>query len=192
MSDSIQTDKATLDDLVERLRDGDVAAGEQLIRAYEPYLRMIVRRRISAALRPKFDSIDIVQSIWADVFQRFGDGEWDFADANKLRAFLATVARNRFIDRSRHHLRGDKYINSYDNEFLDELPIAATNEIPVVDLWDRLLAVCPPGHRELLELKREGFSLEEIANKTGLHKSSVRRIIYELARRLAAEEESAV
>jgi RNA polymerase sigma-70 factor (ECF subfamily) len=45
----------------------------------------------------------------------------------------------------------------------------------------------PKSMRELLRLKREGHSLAEIAARTGLHESSVRRILYELARKLAAE-----
>ena len=46
--------------------------------------------------------------------------------------------------------------------------------------------LCPPAHHNLLELKRQGFPLAEIAARTGLHESSVRRILYDLARRLAA------
>jgi DNA-binding IclR family transcriptional regulator len=34
-------------------------------------------------------------------------------------------------------------------------------------------------------LTRQGFSLGEIAARTGLHESSVRRILYELARKFA-------
>jgi DNA-binding IclR family transcriptional regulator len=43
----------------------------------------------------------------------------------------------------------------------------------------------------VLELKNQGAPLAEIAAQTGLHKSSVRRILYDLQRRLdALEEES--
>ena len=52
-----------------------------------------------------------------------------------------------------------------------------------------MLALCPPAHRPLLDLKRQGCSLAEIAAQTGLHPSSVRRILYELARRLAVASE---
>jgi DNA-binding IclR family transcriptional regulator len=38
-------------------------------------------------------------------------------------------------------------------------------------------------------MKRQGCSLAEIAAKTGFHESSVRRILYDLARRLARESE---
>ena len=48
------------------------------------------------------------------------------------------------------------------------------------------MSLCPPAHREILEWKGQGVPLGEIAARTGLHESSVRRILYELAQRLAA------
>ena len=53
------------------------------------------------------------------------------------------------------------------------------------DLWIRLLASCPPEHRPLLYLRREGHSLAEIAARTGLHRDSVRRILRTLAGHVA-------
>ena len=48
-----------------------------------------------------------------------------------------------------------------------------------------MLERCPPAHRELLRLKRQGLPVAEIAARTGLHEGSVRRILYDLARRLS-------
>ena len=53
-------------------------------------------------------------------------------------------------------------------------------------MWATLMDLCPPAHRPILELKGQGVPLAEIAERTGLHESSVRRILYELAKRLAA------
>ncbi len=54
------------------------------------------------------------------------------------------------------------------------------------ELWEMMMSLCPPAHRELLHLKRQGLPLKEIAARTGLHEGSIRRILYDLARRLAA------
>ncbi len=48
-----------------------------------------------------------------------------------------------------------------------------------------MLDVCPPTHCRVLELKRGGASLSEIAAQTGLHQSSVRRILYDVGRLVA-------
>ena len=80
-----------LDELIERLNDGDVVAAERAFLAYEPYLRMAVRRQLTGPLRSKLDSMDIVQSVWADVLGRFREAGWRFADRSHLRAFLVKV-----------------------------------------------------------------------------------------------------
>ena len=48
-----------------------------------------------------------------------------------------------------------------------------------------MLEECSPAHREILVLKRQGLLLTEIAARTGMHEGSIRRILYDLARRLA-------
>jgi hypothetical protein len=54
------------------------------------------------------------------------------------------------------------------------------------ELWDQILALCPPEHHGLLRLKLEGQSHAEIAAETGLHPNSVRRILADLAGRVEA------
>ena len=90
-----------LEALLDRLCCGDDAAAERIFRTYEPYLRKVVRRKLPAALRTKFDSLDVVQSIWADLLTGFQAGRWRFTTPEQLRAFLVKVTRNRLIDRVR-------------------------------------------------------------------------------------------
>jgi RNA polymerase sigma-70 factor (ECF subfamily) len=54
-----------------------------------------------------------------------------------------------------------------------------------------MLQSCPPAHREILWLKHQGLPLAQIAARTGLHEGSIRRILYDLARRLAVPRRSA-
>jgi RNA polymerase sigma factor (sigma-70 family) len=184
-------DDERLDTLLERLNSGDASAAEEIYLAYEPYLRMVARRQLSAPLRAKFDSMDIVQSVWADVLQGFRGAGWHFADADHLRAFLVTATRNRFIDRLRQQRRSLEHeLPLAESDVLDELtPSREPRPSEVVqadDAWEQMLALCPAAHRELLRLKRHGLPLAEIAARTGLHESSVRRILYDLERRLTA------
>ena len=98
-----------LPSLLETLESGDPAAAERVFVAFEPYLRMVVRKKLSPRLRAKFDSVDVVQSVWVDVLRGFREAGWRFADEAHLRAFLIKVTRHRFIDKIRRHrttLRG--------------------------------------------------------------------------------------
>jgi RNA polymerase sigma-70 factor (ECF subfamily) len=183
---------ASPDVLLEKLCNGDDAAAKQAFLAYEPYLRMMVRRRLSPRVRPKFDSADVLQSVWLNLLQSFHKGRWHFDDAPHLRAFLIKVTRNLFLNRLRLHknaLQREETLAGSDEDWLPPSPQPRPSEVAQAgELWDRLLALCPLAHRELLTLKKQGLSLGEIAERTGLHPSSVRRILYDLARRCAFQK----
>src|SRR5437588_5630436 len=92
-----------LDNLLAQLCSGDTAAAGQVFVAFEPYLRKAVRRQLPSPLRAKFDSADIVQSVWADVLRGFREAGWRFVNADHLRGFLFVATRHRLIDRIRQH-----------------------------------------------------------------------------------------
>ena len=176
-------------ELIERLNAGDPAAVGDVYRTYEPFLRMVIRRQLAAPLRSKLDSMDIVQSVWADVQRGLGQPGRHFPDEAHLRAFLAQVARNRLIDRFRQHRNSLEHERPLaegegDDPFLSHEP-RPSEVAQAEELWKQLLALCPAGHHDVLRLRQQGFPLVEIAARTGMHEGSVRRILYELARRLA-------
>lgn len=177
-----------LDELIERLNSGDFDAAERVLKAYEPQIRMVVSRQIQGALRAKLDSMDIVQAVWADVLTGFRDAGWHFADRRQLKAFLMTLARHRLIDRRRHFRRAmehERPLGDFTHRDLPASPQPRPSEIAQGrELWDRILEECPPAHRELLTMRRDGVPLAEIAERTGLHEGSVRRIIYNVARKM--------
>jgi RNA polymerase sigma-70 factor (ECF subfamily) len=181
-----------IETLLTKLTSGDDAAAGQVFRTYEPYLRMVVRRQLSPPLRAKFDSMDIVQSVWVHMLRGFREAGWRFADASHLRAFLVQLTRHRFIDRLRRHHR----TLEHEQRFTDggaEHDLPGDDPLPdevlqADELWEQLLDLCPPAHREVLRLKREGALTAEVAARTGLHEGSVRRILNTLARRLARRQ----
>ena len=126
-----------------------------------------------------------MQSVWADVLDGFGAAGWRFADAEHLRAFLVTLTRRRLTDRLRHFrtaLEREQHLAEVSTECLGPSADPRPSEVAQAnDLWERMLAFCPPGHHEVLRLRREGLRLEEIAARTGLHEGSVRRILRKLA-----------
>jgi RNA polymerase sigma-70 factor (ECF subfamily) len=155
-----------------------------------PRVRTPLRRQLLPRLRPKFDSLDIVQSIWADLLPGLHEARYRFTSPAHFRGFLVQMARNRFIDRLRQH----RAALDHEQPLIAEAQESAApgresrpSEVAVAnDLWERMLLLCPPAHREVLRLKQEGYGPTEIAARTGLHPGSVRRILYDLTRRLAA------
>jgi len=181
-----------LDLLLDRLGQGNLAAVEQIVADYEPYLRAMVRHALPAPLRPKFDSLDVVQSVWVQVLCALREGAWEIRDRDRLRALLVTVARRRLVSRYRRHGTALQR-EQRDGTDLDVLPAASQPRPSEVaqagELWERMLALLPPEHHELLRLRRQGLLLSEIAERTGMHEGSVRRILRQLARQLALSQE---
>jgi RNA polymerase sigma-70 factor (ECF subfamily) len=182
---------APLDSLLERLCTGDRAAAEQVFVAFEPYLRAAVRRQLPPSYRSRFDSTDILQSVWADALRGFREAGWRFVDADHLRGFLFVATRNRMIDRVRQHqksLARERRLEEGPGDGLPSCGQPRPSEIAQADeVWERIQARCPAEHRPILDLKRQGFTLAEIGARVHLHPDSVRRILRTLARQLAFE-----
>jgi RNA polymerase sigma-70 factor (ECF subfamily) len=179
--------------LLDKLCQGDMSVAKEIFLAYEPYLRQFVRRQLPHRLRAKFDSVDIVQSVWADLLDGYRAGLWRFPDARHFQAFLVQVTRNRFYDRFRKHRRAFERERQLGDMHTTQMPCAkqpqAAEVVQAEELWDRMLALCPPEHQELLQLKREGLAMHELVHRTGLHPGSIRRILRNLARDLALQDQ---
>jgi RNA polymerase sigma-70 factor (ECF subfamily) len=180
-----------LDDLLEVLDGSDEAAAEQAYRTYEPLLRMLVRRCLTPQLRARFDSVDVIQSVWADLLDGLRSNRWRFTDASQFRGFLVRVTRNRLIDRVRQHQSAIEYERApagvVQGSARPQRGASPSEFAQAEELWERMLAVCGPDHHKLLMLRRQGFTTAEIASQVGLHEGSVRRILGDLARRLAIQ-----
>jgi RNA polymerase sigma-70 factor (ECF subfamily) len=165
---------------------------DQLVAAYAPYLRAIVRRQLSDRLRAKIDSVDVVQSVWVQVLRRLGEDGWRVNDHDHLRALLVTIARRRLVSRARQLGRGGETDRSADEECVDVSDARHPSPSEVAqanDLWAKMLSLTPPDHHQVLLLRRDGLPLAEIAVRTGLHEGSIRRILRRLSRELALRAE---
>jgi RNA polymerase sigma factor (sigma-70 family) len=179
------------DDVLGQVSRGELEAAEALFQAYTPYLRAIVRRQLSDRLRSQFDSADVVQSVWVQVVRQLGRDGWRVGTEDQLRALLATIARRRLVSRVRRHARGADDRHGFDGwAGVPQARDARPSEVAQSDdLWAEMLRACPPEHHAVLRLKREGLLLAEIAERTGLHEGSVRRILRQVARRLALRQQ---
>jgi RNA polymerase sigma-70 factor (ECF subfamily) len=180
----------SLDPWIARLNEGDAEAVERVLLAYEPYLRITVRKRLGHRLRAKIDSMDIVQSVFANVLHGFRNNVgWQFAGRPQLLAFLRRLAWRRIADRYQKHRNDlDREQSLFETAPMALGAVASPRPSEVAqgrEFWERVLQACPPDHREVVRLRAKGFLIGEIASRTGLHEGSVRRILYELARRLS-------
>lgn len=177
-----------LESLVRRLNDGDPAAAGPLLQHFEPYLRMAVRRHLNGRIRSKFDSEDVVQSAMADLIVHFRDSGRAFEDGIHIRNFLNRVVLNRLHDRFRRHRREmvqQKVMHESElGEISDSGNDRPSRDLSRNELWETIMKACPERHRQVILLRKEGLRHTEIAGRLGLHPSTVRRVIAEVARQM--------
>jgi RNA polymerase sigma factor (sigma-70 family) len=175
--------------MVERLRAGDPGAAEELFRAYGPFLRAAIRRRLDPRLRPRYDSLDFVQDVWAS-FVALPADRYEFPDPRALRRFLSRVAqykvlevhRDRF-ERQQNNIARETPINDTDGEHPENLrsPTATPSQHAMAgEALDKLLSQLPAGHRVIVQRLREGYSHEDIARMARVSRSTVDRVVRRL------------
>ncbi len=156
----------SMEALLERLNAGDDSAAAAIIKECESYLEAVVGRNLSPRLRAKFDPSDVVQSVWMRVLRGVRSRAWRFETVEQLRGFLKKVAYHRFLNRVRHLRRclaaEESFPEAGDVGPADPTP-SPSKRAQADDLWQRMLQLCPPEHRPLLRLRREGLTIEEIA-----------------------------
>ena len=99
MNEPLQGEEYT--DFIRRIRPGDERAAEELIRRYEPEIRLEIRtllRLRDPRLRRVFDSMDICQSVMASFFLRAAVGDFDLDEPSQLVRLLVGMARNRLAE----------------------------------------------------------------------------------------------
>lgn len=182
-------DDAVFVDLVTRARGGDEAAVACLLRSFEPEVRMMVRHRLPRAIRSQFDSMDFVQDIWHSLFAGPEHDPVGFESESHFLAYLAGVARNKVLEEYRRRTCSKKYELAREEPLYvrrgdHDAPrdVAASDPTPsqeaqAGDRMHQLAAGRTPAEVQILELRAQGLTFEEIADRVGIHERSVRRVI---------------
>ena len=102
MSEPLRGEEYT--DFIRRIRLGDERAAEELIRRYEPEIRLEIRTMLrlrDPRLRRVFDSMDICQSVMVSFFLLAAVGDFDLDEPSQLIRLLVGMARNRLAEHVR-------------------------------------------------------------------------------------------
>jgi RNA polymerase sigma factor (sigma-70 family) len=177
--------------LLERYRQGDEEAAATLYRRYAWRLRAVARARCPADLAVRVDPDDIVQAAFSAFFQRAAAGGYRGAgeDVWKL---LVVITLHKARSAGGYHRAQKRDVRATDrgSGLLARAALRQQCEQSVTDL--RLLVAevlerLPPQHRNVARLRLEGFEVSEIAERVGLSKRSVERVLQDLRRDLRAQ-----
>lgn len=175
------SDPESFAQLVARVRGGDDRAAEELIRRYEPDLRVIARVRLTdPALRRVIDSMDICQSIFANFFVRAAAGQFELDTPEQLLKLLSAMVRNKVNDHARYAHRQRRDARQVVAIAADELPLADAGATPskIVanqELLKELHKRLTEDERLIVEQRATGREWTEIADRIGGTPEAVRK-----------------
>ncbi len=179
--------------LVTLAKEGDQPAIEQLCRVYGERVRRIIRLRIDSKLRPKIDSVDVVQD--ALVLALAGLKNFTYKDEGDFLRWLSRIAENKLRDildkfhAEKRDIRREipfkrERMNTDDGSLGIAGPLQTTTPSVLLvrkeqlDRLERAIDDLKPEYREVIFLSRiERLSHEEIAVKLGKTKGAVAMLL---------------
>ncbi len=188
------------DDLIERCRRGDQDAARDLFDAYVDRLLPLARRRISQRLASRVDAEDIVQSVFRTFFARLKDDKFTLADQDDLFRLLVRITVHKTLRQVAHHKAAKRdpsqelpQGDAASEQLLHLLSTEPTPDAAVmfIDQLEHFMSQLPQADRQILELRMQGYSTEEIAKQLNSYDRKVRRVL-ERIRDVAEHEGLAV
>lgn len=144
--------------LVDRIREGDEGAFNELYRMFAPMVHGVVLSRV-----PRDEADDVVQEVFIAAFKSLGT----LRDKNAVGPWLAMIARNKSANVFRNARPSVEL--SEDMSHREDPSSAEANEIIAV------IRTLPEAYKETMVLRLvEGMTGPEIARQTGLTHDSVR------------------
>jgi RNA polymerase sigma factor (sigma-70 family) len=178
--------------LIQEMREGSQTATHELITNYGEHILRVVRRKLHKSLRPRFDSDDFVQAVWASFFAVLPE-HTTFAGPEELLAFLAEMAQNKVVEAIRQRLIYQKNNLSREQPLEQvHLALCAKQPTPVEvaiarEEWQKLFDRQPAHYQRMLLMLGGGDGRREVARTMGVHERTIHRIIEKLSPRQTDE-----
>ncbi|MBY0526906.1 MAG: hypothetical protein K2R98_26165 [Gemmataceae bacterium] len=186
-------------DLLAQWQAGDQQAAAELFRRYAGRLIALARGQLSAQLNRRLDPEDVIQSVYRSFFVRARAGQYQLPPGADLWALLVAMTLHKLREQVRHNNRGKRAVAAEEPFAGDGLlglqPEAlARGPSPVEsallqDQMDHLMAQLDPLHRRMLELRLQGYNLEEIAIDTHRSERTVIRVLDGIKQQLGRESD---
>jgi RNA polymerase sigma factor (sigma-70 family) len=180
--------------LLGRIKEGDDSAAWELVEHYGEDIRNAVRRTLNRRLRPKFDSLDFVQLVWSSFFRKNTHTGY-FTTPEELVSYLVAMARNKVGMETRRRLISKKYnvnreisLEEKSQDYQGEIPSLSPTPMEFAiarERWDSLLSNSPNHYKQIVQLRLQGRTCQDIADNLQIDESTVRRFLKRLQQETA-------
>lgn len=189
--------EADWDRLIQGLRDGEPQACTDFWNQFGGRLQAVAQNQISDRLRRRVGSDDVVQSACRTFFRRISAGQFDLPDADALWRLMCAITLTKARRAARNHSRQKRGMDA--EQYLDagtesgggagQLSGGQPTPLDAVmfsDQLDHLLGGLSPQECEILDLKLQSHTNDEIAAQLGCSERTVRRVTQTIRARWTA------
>jgi RNA polymerase sigma-70 factor (ECF subfamily) len=183
------------DSLVAQWRAGDQQAADALFRRYADRLIALARSRLSTKVGQRVDPEDVVHSAYRSFFADARAGRYEPQRGGDLWRLLVGITLHKVSHQVRRNLTAKRSVNrecsfaSEDSMLGQNIPLLANDPSPLdavmlTDEIERLMRRLEPPERRMLELRLQGYNLEEIAARIPCSERTVRYAMKEVQQHL--------
>lgn len=178
------------------LAQGNPRAFDEFWRRYGQRLEQVARKHFPAGLHRRMAPEDIVQSTCRSFFSRIVDGRLSVSDGESLWGLLCAITLNKTRMKQRFHLAQRRAMNRETNiqhSDADGTPKvfehASEAEGPeeaaiFADQLEQVMELLDPLEREILQLKLDNYTHNEIAEKIHRSDRTIRRMVQRIQEKL--------
>ena len=172
---------------------GDSTAIATIVQRYESEVHTVIRRRLGKAMRPYFDSIDVLQSVHKSLLIGLKNGSFQVSNSRDLVALASTLVRRKIARHWRKMRRQQRSEGPDSSALLPEViaSISSQEIDPAVYAQTRnelenLFLSLSETEKQVVELKLEGLTTAEVAQELRLDADVLRVQLSRLRKRLRA------
>jgi RNA polymerase sigma factor (sigma-70 family) len=179
--------------LIRRIGEGSDEAVWELLNRYSANILRVVRRHLPAELRPKVDSVDIVQSVWKSLLRK-GEGFDHIASAEQFIGYIARVAQYKVFETHRHFTKYAQFdirrevplpspqdpgeeVGKAPGDCIDPKYQDPGDALQARESWSLAMEKVGSRGQRVVQLRLQGMTYQEIAEETGLSAITVRRTL---------------
>lgn len=176
--------------LIKRFRAGEDDAATALYARYVLKLQRLAERNTGQDLASRFDSDDVVQSVFRTFFRRVQLGDYDLPAGEELWRLLLVLALNKIRKLATHHRAQRRNVATTERvepELLAQFAERGNDDLAVRSLEeviDELTGSLSPAHQQIIRLRIEGYKQGEIAAATQRTERTVERVLQNFRTRL--------
>jgi len=168
------------------IQAGSESAAKELFDKYCERLMRLAKRRIGQRMASRFDPEDVIQSAFRTFFKRVKNDEFTFEQEEDLFKLLVRLTVRKTLRQVVHHGAAKRSPMNEMNDASEDSQLLAQVagnvpapdvEVALLEQFEQLMESLSPMERQVVEMKMQGFTTVEIAEKLGSYDRKIRRVL---------------